>query len=70
MLMINHKNAASQLVGHDLDSRKLLRDPLKELRKLHCYRLQVFISQALTMGNVAYYNPFLTDIKILTGFFR
>ena len=31
MLMINHKNAISQLAGHDLDSQKLLRDLLKEL---------------------------------------
>ena len=58
MLMINHINATSQLVGHDLDSRKLLKELLKELRKLDCYRLQVSISQALAMNNVAYYNPF------------
>ena len=57
MLMIIHKNATSQLEGHDSDSRKLLRDLLKELIKLHCYRLQVSISQALAIDNVAYYNP-------------
>ena len=37
--MVNHKNAASQLVGHDLDSQKLLANSLKELQKLHYYRL-------------------------------
>ena len=36
-LMINHKNATPQLEGFDLDSRKLLRDLLKELRKFHYY---------------------------------
>ena len=56
--MINHKIATSQLVGHDLDSRKLLRDLFKELRKLYCYRLQVSFSQALAIFNVANYNPF------------
>ena len=58
MLMIKHKNATSQLVRHDVDSRKLLRDLLKEPRKLHCYRLQVSISQALAIDSVAYYNSF------------
>ena len=56
--MINHENATLQVVGHDLDSRKLLRDLLKDLRRLHCYRLQISISQALAKDNVAYNNPF------------
>ena len=30
--MINHKNANSQLVGHDLESQKLLAGLLKELK--------------------------------------
>ena len=55
---------------HDLDSQKLLRDLLKELRKLHCYRLQFSISQALAMNNVLYYNPFWIHIEILTGYFQ
>ena len=50
MLMTNHKNATSQLVGPDLDSRKLLRDLLKEFQKLRNYRLQVSISQAFPAG--------------------
>ena len=53
-LIINRKNATSQSVGHHLDSRKLLRDLLKDLRKLHCYRLQISIFQALAIDNVAY----------------
>ena len=53
MLMINHKNPTLQLVGHNLDSRKLFRDLLKELQKLHCYRLQIFITQALAIDNFA-----------------
>ena len=56
--MINHKNAASQLVGHDLSSRKLLKDLLKEPRNLRFYQLQVSISQALAIDNAVYYNPF------------
>ena len=52
MLTINHKNETWQLVGSDS------RDLLKKLRKLHCYRLRVSISQALAIGNVAYYKPF------------
>ena len=39
MLMIIRKDVTSQLLGQDLDSRKFLRDLLKELRKLHFYRL-------------------------------
>ena len=58
MLIINHKNATSQLVSHDLDSRKLLRDLLEELRKLHYYRLEVSISQVLAIDSIAFYNPF------------
>ena len=58
VLMINHKNTTSQLEVHDSESQKPLRDLLKELRKLHCYRLQVSISQELAIDNVAYYNPF------------
>ena len=49
--MINRKNATLQLVGHDLNSRKLFRDLLKELQKLHCYRLQVSITKALVIDN-------------------
>ena len=60
----------SQLVGHDLDSRKHLKDLLEELRKLHCYWLQASISQALAIDNIAYYNPFLIHIEILTGYFQ
>ena len=58
MLMINHKNTTSQLEGHDSDCEKPFRDLLKELGKLHCYRLKVSIFQELPIGNVAYYNPF------------
>ena len=52
LLMINHKYTTLQLVGHDLDSRKLLGDLLKELQMFHCYRLQTSIFQALTIDNV------------------
>ena len=52
-----YKNVTSQLVGHDLDSRKLSRDLLKEFQKLHCYRLQISITQALAIDNFAWYNP-------------
>ena len=47
-----HENAASQLLGHDLDSRKLLRNMLKELRKLHCYRLQEHTVKYTVQRNV------------------
>ena len=57
MLMINHKNSTSQLVGYELGSRKLSRDLLKEFQKLHYYPLLVTISQPLAKDNVAYYNP-------------
>ena len=57
MLMINHKNSTSQLVGYELGSRKLSRDLLKEFQKLHYYPLPVTISQPLAKDNVAYYNP-------------
>ena len=62
MLMTNYKNATSQLVGHDLDSWRILRDLLKELRKLHGFRLQISISQALVIDNNAYYNFFWIHI--------
>ena len=45
-LIINHSNATWQLIGHNLDNQKLLRDLLDVLQKFHFYRLQVFISQA------------------------
>ena len=45
-------------LGHDLDSQKLLTNLLKKLQKLHYYRLEVSISQALGISNVAPYNPF------------
>ena len=48
-----------QLLGHKLGSRKLLTDLLKERQKFHYYGLQVFISQALAIDSIAYYNPFL-----------
>ena len=56
MLIVIHNNTTSQLVSHNLDSRKLLRDLLKEL---DYYQMQVSIYQALAIDNDAYYNPFL-----------
>ena len=67
--MINQKNATSHLKDHDLDSLKLFTDLLKELRKLHYYWLQVYISHVLVINNVTYYNPFWMDIEILTGYY-
>ena len=62
--MTDHKKATLQLVGDDFDSRKLMRDLLKELRKPYFYQLQVSISQALAIGNVVHYNPFSIHIEI------
>ena len=58
MLIINHKDRTLQLEGHNLV--EALRDLLKELRKLHYYRLQFSKSHALAIAtdNVAQYNAF------------